>query len=455
MSRWAAPARRTHPGAPALPAAPGTRARRAVALAAAAVAGLVLTSCGTDVDDITQGPGFGWTAAHNDGRNSGTTAVEGSRQLGPAWQRPLGGPVAAPVTVGSQGQMFVTTRTANCAIFSFQMSGRKRFCNQLGPNAVAAPTLLDSANNVYVGDDSGVNSDNYLGQPRWRTPVAGVPVTLQFTGDGHVLSITQTGQVDVLERQTGKRMVPTVQLLGEPDFLRAPDLTWPAAGQGLDDCATGGPSCAVATRAAVDGASGRIYATVWEPGRPAAALVALRYTGDRIERLWSAELLTEGAAAGPTVSADGSTVYVGDNSGRLLALDTADGRTRWVHELGWTPRGGLSVDADGLIVPAGDEGYLLALRDTGDAVEPVWERKDLALRGTPVQTAGGTGYTVAAIGDGLTLITFDTETGATVDSDVLPDAQGTTTGTAVGPEGEVVTATRIGELFVFTPVSQG
>lgn len=449
MSRRAtAPARAPR----GVPAARGIRhARTATAVV---LAGLTLAACGTDVDDITQGPGFGWTAAHNDGRNSGTSPVQGSRELAPAWQRPVGGPIAAPVTVGSQGQIFVTTRTANCAIFSFQMTGRKRFCNQLGPNAISSPTLLDSANNVYVGDDSGVNSDNFLGQPRWRTPVAGVPVTLQFTGDGHVLSITQSGQLDVLERQTGKRMVPTVQLLGEPDFLRNPQLTWPAAGQGLDDCTTGGPQCPVPLPAAVDTATGRVFVTVWEPGARAAALVALRYTGDRVERLWSAELLTGGAAAGPTVSADGSTVYVGDNTGRLVALDTADGRTRWTHDLGWIARGGLSVSADGLIVPAGDGGFLLALRDNGDTVETVWERKDLALRGTPVQTAGHTGYTVAAIGDGLTLITFDTETGATVDSDVLPDAQGTTTGTAVGAEGEVVTATRIGELFVFTPIGQ-
>lgn len=68
-----------------------------------------------------------------------------------------------------------------------------------------------------------------------------------------------------------------------------------------------------------------------------------------------------------------------------------------------------------------------------------------------MQTAGGTGYTVAPIGDKLTLVTFDTRTGATVQSNELPGAEGTTVGTAVGDKGEVVVTTRIGELFVFKP----
>jgi outer membrane protein assembly factor BamB len=304
---------------------------------------------------------------------------------------------------------------------------------------------------VYVCDDGAVNAFNYLGQPRWRTPVAGVPVSMQFTGDGGLLSITQSGQVDVLSRQTGNRVVPTVQLLGEPDFLDYPNLTRPASGQGLDDCATGGPQCAVANISALDEATGRFFVTVWKPGAPTAALVALRYGDNKIEQQWRADILTDGSATSPTLSADSATVYVGDNSKRLIAVDAADGRTKWVRGLEWVPRGGISVSDDGLIIPSGDSGYLLALRDTGSTAEIVWERKDLTLRGAPVQTAGGIGYTAAAIGDGLSLITFDTETGTTVDSDVLPDAKGSTTGTSIGAKGEVVLATRIGELFVFKP----
>ncbi|MEU4341629.1 PQQ-binding-like beta-propeller repeat protein [Nocardia sp. NPDC023852] len=427
-----------------------SRIRAAAVLAA--VGALALAGCGTDVDDITVGPGKGWPAAYHDGRNGATSPVTGAKKIALSWTRPVGGPIAEAVTLGPDGQLFVTTRLPNCAIFSFQMAtGRKRFCNALEPSAISAPSLVDGMTNVYVGDDSHVNSFNYLGQPRWRTTVAGTPVSVQFTGDGNLLTITQTGQVDVLSRQTGERAVPTVQLLGEPDFLDNPNLAWPAAGQGLDECATGGPQCPVANISAVDAATGRFFVTLWQPGKPTAALVALHYAGNKIQRDWSAELLSGGSATSPALSADGTTVYVGDNSKRLIAVDTSDGRTKWVKSLEWAPRGGISVSSDGLIIPAGDEGHLLALRDKGDVPEIAWERKDLALRGLPVQTAGSTGYTTAAIGDGLNLITFDTRSGATIDSDILPGAEGTTTGTSIGAKGEVVVATRIGELFVFKP----
>ncbi|GAA3178962.1 hypothetical protein GCM10020255_071890 [Rhodococcus baikonurensis] len=70
--------------------------------------------------------------------------------------------------------------------------------------------------------------------------------------------------------------------------------------------------------------------------------------------------------------------------------------------------------------------------------------------GVPAQTAGNTGYTVVREGEnGLSLITFDTETGETVDQDTLPGAVGFTVGTSIGPKGEVLTPSAIGELFVF------
>lgn len=422
------------------------------ALALAAAGMLALSACGsTTVDDIKVGSGQGWPQAFHDARNSAASSVSGSRALTLNWARPVGGPIAAPVTIGPEGQIFVTTRTTSCNIFSFLMpTGRKRFCNPMGPSAIQAGAAVDGTTNIYVGEDGGLNSFNALGQPRWRTPAAGVPISVQFTGDGNVLSVTQFGQVDVLSRQTGDRKVSTLQLLGEPDFIKYPNLNRPPDNEGLDDCLTGGPQCPVANVSAVDEKSGRFYLTLWRPGVGTADLIALTYDGKEVRQEWQAQMLSGGSATSPTLSSDGSTLYVGDNNNRLIAVDASDGRTKWVHDLGFPARGAVSA-ADGLLIPAGDEGHLMALRDKGDSVEIAWERKDLALRGRPVQTSGGTGYTVAPIGDGLTLVTFDTRTGATVDSDELPGAEGTTAGTSIGPEGEVVVATRIGELFVYKP----
>ena len=112
--------------------------------------------------------------------------------------------------------------------------------------------------------------------------------------------------------------------------------------------------------------------------------------------------------------------------------------------------GDLGGDA-GRFVTAVDDLASVALRDDGDKVRIAWERKDLQLRGRPAQTAGDTGYVVSPIGDALNLVTFDTRTGTTVASAVLPGAQGTTTGTSVGQKGEVVVTSRVGQIYVFKP----
>jgi len=446
------------------PRSTATAVRRPAFRAAAAlgvVGVLALSGCGgTTLDNITVGPGKGWPTTFHDGRNSAASPVTGSRHLALRWSRPIGGPAAAAATVGPDGEVFVTTHIdTGCigqpggigALFGFQMpTGRKRFCDPLGPDAMYAASAIDGATNVYVGDDGGVYSMNNIGQPRWRTPVAGVPISVQFTSDSHVLTVTQSGQVDVLNRQTGDRMVPTFQLLGWPNFLAHPDLPLPPDGQGLPDCATGGPQCPVANVSAIDAASGRFYATVWRPGSPTASLVALRYADKQIRQEWSADILVNGSATSPALSPDGKTVYVGDNSDRLIAVDASDGHPKWVQPLGFSPQGAIS-EQGGLLIPGGDDGHLMALHDKGTSAEIAWERKDLQLSGQPVQSAGSTGYVVSPMGGALNLVTFDTSTGSTVASAVLPDAQGTTTGTAIGAKGQVVVTTRVGEIYVFKP----
>jgi outer membrane protein assembly factor BamB len=132
-------------------------------------------------------------------------------------------------------------------------------------------------------------------------------------------------------------------------------------------------------------------------------------------------------------------------------VNAETGDTRWSYDIGFNSAGSASTSDDGLIIPAGgDKGHLLAVRDEGDHAELAWERKDLLQLGVPAQTAGDTGYTVVREGEnGLSLITFDTETGETVDQDTLPGAVGFTVGTSIGPKGEVLTPSAIGELFVF------
>ena len=431
------------------------RVLRSAAASLTAVSALVVTGCGAD-PQITERYSAGWPAAHGDDRNSNTSPVTGSRSTDLAWSRPLGAPSSTAASIASNGQISATTHSVSgCNLWSFQMdTGRKRWCIRLGSGVAFSTPLVDRHTNVYVGEDGAMNSFNANGQLRWRTIVSGTPISAQFTGDGNVLFVTQVGVVSVLSPQTGKEIVPSYQLVPAPTADQGQNVPLPPPGQGLDQCVTGSPACPVGSVPAIDLDSGSIYLEVWRPGRTQPDLVALRYDGGTLTEVWSSDAIPGGGVSSPVLSGDGSTVYVTDRHGSLWAVDAATGRPRWQHDIGYVAVGGPSVSSDGMILPAtGDgTGHLMALRDVGDRAELVWERTDLRLRGTPVQAAGSTGYTVVS-GDtgGLTTVTFDTATGDTLDQDPLLDAQGTAVGTSIGPNGEVLVSTLFGELFAMKP----
>ncbi len=423
------------------------RTRRSATIVATGLAALLVAGCGSD----DTGGVAGWPTIHGDARNAGSTSITGSHNLSLAWSRPLGGTLAGSAPVAPNGQIFVgADATGGCNYFSFEMAtGRKRFCARIGPGSRAATGAVDTAANVYIGEDGGMLSFNEHGQLRWRTAVMGTPLAGQFTADGHLLFVTQLGQVNVLDRQTGRTVVAPTDLLGHADFLATPNLPWPANDQGLSDCFTGGPECPVATPPALDPASGRIYVTLRPPGSADASLTAVRYADGKISREWTAPVLTGGSATGPALSADGRTVYVTDSANRLIAVDAESGQQKWQFDLGYAPVGGLAVQ-DGIVIAPG--GHLAGIRDRGDHAEMAWQRPELAQAGWPAVAAGHTGYAVVEAGDpggDLRLVTFDTESGATLDDDPMPGGKGPAGGVSIGPHGEVVAPTAIGELFVF------
>ncbi|MDH6282096.1 PQQ-binding-like beta-propeller repeat protein [Prescottella agglutinans] len=431
------------------------RALRSSAAALTAISALLLSGCGGDSGTENVFGAGGWPGMHSDARNSDTSAETGSRSLDFSWSRPIGGPTPTRATVAASGQIFITSQAEQgCNLLSFQIdSGRKRWCNRIGPGAAASSPVVDGSTNVYVGEEGAMSSFNEHGQLRWRTPVTGTPLSAQFTGDGNLLFVTQLGQINVLDPQTGFKVVPSYDLIPPASWTQGSNIEPVPNGLGLDQCFDGASPCPVSSSPALDLSSGRFVFTFWRPGAPQADLVAMRYTGGgdpKIEEDWSTSTLPDGSPSSPVLSADGKTVYGNDNAGHLWAVDAESGTPKWSHDLGYRALGGPSVSADGLIVPAGGEkGRLLALRDRGDRAEVAWERGDLLQVGSPAQTAGATGYTVVRDGDGgITLLTFDTRTGETLDQDALPGGTGFTAGTSIGPDGEVLTPTLIGELFV-------
>ncbi|MGB3772713.1 MAG: PQQ-binding-like beta-propeller repeat protein [Rhodococcus sp. (in: high G+C Gram-positive bacteria)] len=431
--------------------ATGVRASLAVASAA-----VVLAACGSDTAPIDILGDAGWQGGLSDAHNSASVTTEGSRDLTLDWTRPLGALTSTRPSVAPNGQITVTMNgSAGCPLGSFQAdSGRKRFCNPLGPSGVSSTAVADTVGNIYAGDDGGISSVNQNGQLRWRTSVYGVPRTPQFLPDGNVLAITQFGQSTVLDTQTGDVVAPIFDLIPPPGPLLAPDTALRPAEDGLLACLGGGPECAVAASPAVDLDASRVYVVLWRDGAIAPQLVALSYTGGESPRLaetWSSPLLPSAVTSSPVLSPDGSRVYLTDVDGTVRAYSAEDGANIWSYFVGDRASGSVSVSEDGTIVPAGGAGsHLRAIRDAGDRPEILWERNDVVQQGSSALTAGNTGYTVTGSSAGdLTLITFDVATGETVDTDVLPDSSGYSPGVVVGSDGQVVVPTALGVLYSF------
>ncbi|MGU3434186.1 PQQ-binding-like beta-propeller repeat protein [Actinomycetes bacterium M1A6_2h] len=427
-------------------------------LASIALGALVLSGCGSDTAapiDILSTPG--WPGALANSHNSSYTDVTGSRALSLAWSRPLGASTSTRATVGPSGQITLTVApnesNGGCVVASFQdESGRKRFCNGLGPSAVSSSPVSDTVSNLYVGDDGAMTSLNEHGQERWRTPVYGVPRAPQFTPDGRLLVVTQFGQINVLSTQTGVADAPIFDLVPPPTALNSPDTSLLPADAGLATCINGGPDCPVASSPAFDLDKSIFYVVLWRPGAIAPQLVALKYTGGdspSVAEAWSSPLLAASSTSSPVLSSDGSTIYLTDVEGTVRAYDTEKGNEKWAYFAGHRATASPAVTPDGLIVPPGGDGaHLLALRDAGDRPEVAWEREDVVQLGAPALTAGNTGYTVTGTSNALTVTTFDSENGSTLKTVDLPGAVGYSPGVSIGPNGEVVVPTVLGQVFL-------
>lgn len=433
----------------------GGRAGVARVVSLATVAALTAAACGGGGEAIDAFAPDGWPVVHGDSRNSSSTEHVGLSDVRFAWSRPLGATTSSPVSIAASGQMFVSTfGEAGCNLFSFEIeSGRKRWCNRVGPSVGTETPLVDSVANVYVGDDGGFSSFNEHGQLRWRTPTNGVPRSAQFLGDGSVLAVTQFGQINVLDTQTGKSVVPIHDLIDPPDFLAEPGADFLPPATGLDACASGSAECAVAATPAVDLDSSNIYLVLWRSGAVAPQLISLHYDAEAtpsITERWSSELLPAGVSSSPVLSEDGSTIYLADVDGRVSAFDASNGSQRWTFGAGFGASNTPSVAGDGSIVPSGGEGSVRSIRDDGTSASVSWSRDDLQQLGTPVSTADGRIVTVVGRGDDVVLVALDSASGETVSEQVLDGASGSTVGTSIGPDGQVVTSTYLGEIFTYT-----
>jgi len=338
---------------------PGATCGAAIAL----VAILALARVAAAGDHYSPG---GWSTLHQG---------PGNRKLVPSaplagryrtWSALAGASVLTAPTLSPDGRtLYVTTGQAagHANLHAFDLDGKLLWRSEpwqdaehgVDPCAILSSPIVDREGGVYVGDCNQLFAYRPGGELAWVVPLPPaqegdwrpsetLPInaftTAVFTGSGHVLGVTNFGDVVVVERATGKR-------LNRP--LRLPGRVPPPAALALPEAAFGhgmiapelrewtwqlllGGRMRSANTPAVETASGRVFVAATSTSEGKGALYGL----DLAERDGAVEVsiafateMGPGSGSSPALSPEGDLVYVSDERGLLSAIDARTGAIRW------------------------------------------------------------------------------------------------------------------------------
>ena len=123
-----------------------------------------------------------------------------------------------------------------------------------------------------------------------------------------------------------------------------------------------------------------------------------------------------GSACTPTLNADGTRVYVGDNLGSLIAVDASNGQKIWERSVGQQIIGSVSVTADNKEIYAATGQAIIKVIDMGDVSKEIW-RSQLDMYKPGI---GQSNFNLSIVGSGANGIFFHGGAGYVVNGISLP-----------------------------------
>lgn len=217
-----------------------------------------------------------------------------------------------------------------------------------------------------------------------------------------IVGLTRDGYVFLLDRRTGAPLLaPPYQLPGErtpPTMLDIPAPVLASAQTLLeplvDFSSTSlvdimnvllGGSSEVANSLSVDGRTGRLWIAATAPDAEDGTIDGVSELGAlyRIDVVPAAgggialeqacyRTFTGGSASTPTLGANGTRVYLGDNVGALLAIEAESCATLWEVPLGAQIFGSVAAASDGREIYAATATGIFQVIDEGDAGRLAW-----------------------------------------------------------------------------------
>jgi outer membrane protein assembly factor BamB len=262
-----------------------------------------------------------------------------------------------------------------------------------------------------------------------------------------LIGVTGDGNLYVLDRATGASLLSAPYMIpGEPSPPR-PATQLPAsvlakANNELRPLLGGLPSGAfplstlvdivlgysskVANYFAVDPHTGRIWINATAPDSEdgtvdgisgLGALYCLELSPDHtgiIERFHTS--FVGGSASTPTLNADGTRIYLGDNLGSLIAIDASNGQRIWERSMGQQIIGSVCVSADNKEIYAATGKAIIKVIDRGTDSEEIW-RSQLDMYQTGIFQSN---FNLSIVGGGANGLFFHGGSGPVLNGISLP-----------------------------------
>ncbi len=250
--------------------------------------------------------------------------------------------------------------------------------DDLDSYAIINAPVVDRNGHIYVGDINQLWAFYPDGQLKWVHELTQYDIqygfmTVVLSHGGAVGGISSNGKVIFLNSESGKLLVPVLDLPGgngPPAADTPPRLLW----AGLMDPELipimfnliQGWEMEVANTPALHPSMDRIYITAAGIDGGTGALYGIDLKKDRLEIMFSAPM-GGGSGTSPTVSHDGKQVYALDEAGKMVAIDAYTGKPVWETAQGGGGAASPSVGKDGKIYTA-SQNHLLAFSSDGTPV---------------------------------------------------------------------------------------
>jgi outer membrane protein assembly factor BamB len=326
--------------------------------------GLMLDADGRAEDVYSPG---GWATLHRGPANRRLVSDVTLASDYTVWTALEGAAVLTAPTMSPDGRtLYVTTGRGEgqANLHAFDLDGEPLWRSEpwggpeegVDPCAILSSAIVDAEGDLYIGDCNQLFAFRPDGRVKWVVPLPAIqggdwqaseriPVnaltTAVFTKQGHVLGVTNAGDVIVVDRATGESKAPPMRLPGHvPPLSTTVPMSDSVFGDGLVDPEIRvwawqllfGGAMRSANTPAVDLDSGRVFVAATSTTEGKGALYALDLVANEGRIEISIAFATEmgpGSGSSPALSLAGDVVYVSDEVGVFYAIDAESGALRW------------------------------------------------------------------------------------------------------------------------------